>query len=121
MAKNQLSRRLTRSRRAESSWESVFGWFWLPGDTSALDPKAAKARPSSSTRSRVRKGQAGRRGVRQHIVHEEARKTPEDVHGTEEDTEKIIEKHRRTETSVQTSCGTKRQGGNKATAREQWS
>lgn len=118
-AKNQLSRRLTRSCRAESSWKSVFGWFWLPGDASALDPKAAKARPSSSTRSRVGKSQAGRRGVRQHIVQKEARKPPEDVHGTEENTEKIIGNHRRTQTSVQTSCRTKRRGGNKATAREQ--
>lgn len=62
-------------------------WLWLPGDTSAVDPMAAKSRPSSSTQSPVRKSQAGRRGVGQHVVQKEARKTSKDVHRTEEDTD----------------------------------
>ena len=64
--------------------------FWLPGGASTFDPMAAEAWPSSSTQSWVRKGLAGRRGVGQHIVQKEARKTSKDVHGAEEDTERII-------------------------------
>lgn len=89
----------TRSLGAKSSRKNLLRGLQLPGNTSAVDPNAAKSRPGSGARSRVRKSRAGRRGVGQHVVQKEARKTSEDVHGTEDGREKLVNSTARGEKS----------------------
>lgn len=81
----------TRSPWAKSSRKNLLRCLRLPGNTSAIDPNAAKSRPSSGAHSWVGKSRAGRRGVGQHVVQKEARKTSEDVHGTEDGREKLVD------------------------------